>query len=282
MGLGDVLDTAFKLLRVTFVPAALIVLVVFGPLQLLAALAFPTPNFFEFDATTGVADPDIGRLVVGGLAGIVTWLLTPLVNGALVWLGAEYESGRDPDWTDAYRAVVGHFGALLVAGLLIGLAGIVAAVALVAPAVAIGAAGVVPLAVLWGIVAVLLLFAIFLAGSALFYVVAPAIVLEDLGAVEGLRRSFNLIRPRIWPILGIVVVAGLILLLVNGIIAGISGVLGLLLPAGWIVVAIGGILAQVLVAPLTAYVALAVYVDQRIRHEGYDLALRAAAPSPAS
>ena len=51
----------------------------------------------------------------------------------------------------------------------------------------------------------------------------PAIVVEGLGPVAGLRRSARLLRPRLWPVLGIAVLTYLV--------AALVGVLAAVIPA---------------------------------------------------
>lgn len=266
MSLGDILDTAFKLFRATAAAAAVTVAVMYGPLSLLTALPGATIEF------TDPADPFAGMsaaaLALSGLALLVTTLVGPLVTAAVTIIAIERERGVSLSWQEAYRAAWGRFGTILLATLLLFLVMLAAIVAVVLPAVLIGmgspAAGV--------ILGILALIPLLVAIVVLFYLIVPVILLEDVTATEAVRRSAALVRRRFWPILGTVIVAGILIGIIGAIVSLVfttaSVVAG---PAAFVLQAIGSTVSSLVTVPLTANVALLIYLDARIRHEGLDI-----------
>jgi hypothetical protein len=111
-----------------------------------------------------------------------------------------------------------------------------------------------------------------LAVMALFVVVAPAIVIEGLGPIQGMRRSVRLVRGRFWATLGIALLAGVLSSIVSAAISvPFTVVAALLGEHGWLVLAVGSTLAGLVARPIVAIVATLQYYDARIRTEGYDL-----------
>ena len=91
------------------------------------------------------------------------------------------------------------------------------------------------------------------------------------------RRSARLLKPRIWPVLGIALVAGLMARFIETALAFVPQMAAFAvgLEWGWLLLAGGSILAGVVTAPFVAIVATLVYFDGRIRWEGFDLAVMA-------
>lgn len=143
-------------------------------------------------AAGGLAGLAVGMALFGLLLGFL-WILS---SSIVVVMAAEALAGREPGLGDALGAVVGRVGPVVAASLLV---------------TAIVMAGTV-LFVLPGLVAaVLLVFTL------------PAVLLDRLGPVEGLRRSVALVRAHPGPVVGLVV--GAVLVLVALAIA--SSVVGL-------------------------------------------------------
>jgi len=93
--------------------------------------------------------------------------------------------------------------------------------------------------------------------ATIFAVTAPAIVIERLGAIDGMKRSVDLVKHQFLPALGVLVVvllinyvAGYVLQLIFGAID--DGVLGY---------SLGSLISQVLLAPITALAASYLYFD---------------------
>ena len=259
MGLGEILDGAFKLYRANFKAIALVTLAFAGPLSIVAAVAARNVNggYGLLDVAT---DPSLAEDAgtFGGAAQLVVQLVSALllgISGSVVagvvaravsatYLGAQLTAGQ------ALRATVRFFPALVVARALVWLTE------------AVGLLG-----CLVGAIAVM----------GLWVVTAPAIVVEGLGPIKGMRRSLQLCTGRYWPVLGIALLSGVVTFMLNNIVAGVPGGLAGLIGYRWgfPLLAIGSTASAVLVEPLSAIVATLVYFDLRIRQEGFDLQVMA-------
>jgi hypothetical protein len=119
----------------------------------------------------------------------------------------------------------------------------------------------------------------------------PALVLEDLGVVASLRRSWALTTGLFWRTLGILLASNLLIGVVQYVLATalqLAGmVLGLALAsmfsgatsevaAGVVMVVVsvvGSLISGIITQPFLAAVLALLYTDARIRKEGFDLAL---------
>jgi len=124
----------------------------------------------------------------------------------------------------------------------------------------------------------------------MFRMAAQAVVLEREGPVRALGRSWRLVRGSFWRVLGITLLAGLIVVVTAGVLqipfsllAALAGGGSSLLPAtggnvaGILISAVGGVVAGAVARPISAGVAVLLYVDLRMRREGLDLVLQTAA-----
>ena len=85
----------------------------------------------------------------------------------------------------------------------------------------------------------------------------PAALLEGVGPIAALSRSYSLVRNSWWRVLGITLVVGLI----SGVISIVLG----LIPV------VGFIIASILVAPIYTIANTLLYYDLRVRKEEYTL-----------
>src|SRR6516162_9175750 len=110
------------------------------------------------------------------------------------------------------------------------------------------------------------------------------------GPAQALARSWRLVRGSFWRVLGITVLAGVIVLVTAGVLqipfglfAAMAGGGNSLLPstggnvASILISAVGGVVAGAVARPISAGVAVLLYVDLRMRREGLDLVLQTAA-----
>lgn len=236
---------------------------------------------------TGITATDSGEDpsdAAGLLTGAAALLLTStLLSGLLTTIVARSVLGGRITAGEAWRRVRGRLPALIGLTVLEGVAiGLFIGVVVVVIGAAAGAAS--------GLVAVLLgvplVFALLAALAAMYGLLAlapAAVVLEGKGVTAAIKRSVDLSRPRFWRILGILLLAGVLAALVSGAIAVpfqfVGQVLTLGAPAGQptiagtVIAGIGQALAQIITTPFTAGVATLLYVDARIRSEGFDSAL---------
>lgn len=119
-----------------------------------------------------------------------------------------------------------------------------------------------------------------------FYLIAirfmfafPIILVEGQKMRSALSRSWKLTRERFWPLLGTSLLMGLALLAITiafsvffGVISGLVIVFESTKLLA-LVTSISTALIYLLIAPLTVYALTLMYVDTRIRKEGYDIEL---------
>jgi hypothetical protein len=293
MTVGDILDGAFKLLKANAKTLFTIVAVFVVPLQLLAAFAqrnvlggagfldaLNDPSVAEAGAEQPVADQFLSLAVT-----FVNLLVLPFLAGAISQVvGASYlgeELGPGPALARTLRRAWALFASWVVVhvlelGALLALPviGVVLAVLVEGPLRAVF--------VVFAVVTVLAGIPAALGVMALSVAVAPAIVVEELGPIQGVRRSWSLLRRRFWPVLGIALLAGLISNVLGQVLGVVPTFAGLIvgLEWGWILVAIGAILTALVTTPIVAIVATLQYFDARIRFEGFDLQVIAAELGP--
>lgn len=257
MGLGEVIPTAVRLYAAAVVPLVLAVLVVFGPLNLLAAL--PGTGTALLDPFAPAPPPAVLAFAVA--VSLLTLIVNPIVMGAVVAIVVRRDRGGEATWQEGYRDVGAHAGSLVGAALLVVLLALVAIAVIAVPALLLGT-----LAVGLGVVVGLLAVPVLLAVGVLFYLVVPVVVLEGLPAAAAVRRVVALVRPRPWPVIGTVLVAGILIGIVGGVLGfglQLGGALGG--PVGFVLSAAGATLSSLVTVPLTANVALLAYLDARRR-----------------
>lgn len=193
---------------------------------------------------------------------LVAWITGALFRSLAVSLAAVgvaavmfgWFEGRDPGVRDGLAAMVRRSPVALSAWLLSRLAVLVATV-LVVPA---------------------------LPFVALFSLVSPVVAVERRGPLASLRRSWTLVVPRLWPVLGAVVLTATVSVVVAQSLSVIPGIaVGALGPErAWPVVAATEVLSSLLLVPFVAASATLLYVDQRYRVDGLDLEIEAAEVLP--
>ena len=295
--LGDILDGAVKAVR--FNPKSMI------GLSVLVLAVFLIPSAALGVGVTHLMARALNSLgpEAQGLLGIPSSLLqivsttlaTTLLSGLLIQVVGQAVLGRKPDIGQTWQATRGRLGSLLAVLILSGLFGLVSMVVLIGPGVLLlfngnNVAGVILL-----LVGFLALVAVTVAFSTKISLAAPAIVLENHGAVAGLRRSFALTRgAAFWRVLGITLLAGLIAALVSSLLGlpfqlvgiGIAAVAGQDTESGQLVVTLvshlSALLSGAITTPFAAAVTGLLYIDRRMRLEALDVVLiREAQSNPA-
>jgi hypothetical protein len=307
LGVGELLDGAFTSIRrnprATLGIAALLLTasaVITTTVSLLlvhyvGAVTLPAPGqqltdaqatrlltrILEVLAPTAAVSAVLAFIVDTVLTGLLTVVIGRLVLGYKITAGEAWRIARP-----RIPALVG--ATLLIPLILLGVWAVYAVVLVIlavahAPGVLIGV-----LAVLGAIAAIVLTiwFAI------MFRMAGPAVVLEREGPARALARSWRLVRGSFWRVFGITLLAGLIVLVTAGVLqipfgllAAMAGGGNSLLPstggnaAGILISAVGGVVAGAVARPISAGVAVLLYVDLRMRREGLDLVLQTAAGS---
>lgn len=295
LGLGELLDGAVSVVRgyprQTLGPSLVVALIstVLG----VTLLALLPEGVFSSDASAEVTDAQLGGAAVGALGTAVLGALVGIVlAGIITAVVGKAVLGQPLTTGDAWRAVRPLLARLIGLALLVGLVvvGVVVAAALLA-ALAFAVAGDAGLVV--GVPVVLASL-----GAAVYLYVrlalaAPVLVLEKTGIVEALRRSGVLVRSSFWRVLGVLLLTAIIAAVVSNVLQlpflALGGGAGFLTGSGdevglgtLVLTQVGAGVGQTLTAPFTSGVLALLYIDRRMRAEGLDVALAAAAAAPRS
>lgn len=294
LSLGDIFGGAFATIRGN--PAAtlglsLIVHLIVAVPSLILTLwlkdaAFPNGINFNPDTTSGGGmsssiDLNAASLIaqvfsyIGGivLAGMLVVVVSEAVLGRRITMGGTWARIRPRIWALLGMTVLLLLGALLAIAVVVGIIVLVAATA--------GTA----LAVVLGIVLGLILLVALIAVYTRIVLASPALVLEGIGPIAAIRRSWGLTRGAFWRVLGISLLAALVAGFVGGFAnlpatfltlgglstSGVTSILLLVAAQLWSAV------VTAVVAPFVTGTTGLLYIDQRMRREGLDVALMSAA-----
>lgn len=292
LGLGDMFDGAFRIIRFNpraTVLAALLVAVVAMAVPLVATSAITASVGTSVDPTTGLPSGGLSTSLVAYVAsqavGVVLLQVgLLLVTGLIAHVTHQAAVGRRIGLGEAWAMTRGRRWRLVGLVVLVALAYVLAyglwGATIVGLVVAgTGTALVVGYAVLSGLLVVV--------ASVFLYVrvvllATPALVLERIGIGSALARSWRLSRRQFWRVLGIS--------LVTSIVVGIAGfvvslpveivaqVLSFATPEYALLLgvasqALGTVLSTAFTSPFTAVVTTLQYLDQRMRKEAYDVTL---------
>jgi hypothetical protein len=220
----------------------------------------------------------LGFLVENILTGLLTGVIGRGVLGRKIGIAEAWHIARLP-------ALLGASG--LIAAIFIGLWAPLVAVVVILAIAHLGIA-----AALVGVFGAIAAFIVTVWFSIMLSLSAPAVVLERLGPVRALKRSWRLASRSFWRLLGIYLLTGLVVLVASfilelpfGIVRAVTGGaatgLGGVAAGGAVVAviigAVGSIVAGAVTRPISAGVTVLLYLDMRMRKEGLDLVLQNAA-----
>lgn len=259
MGVGDILDTAFRLYRAYFVPFFTISLLVYVPyILIMLVLQVALGGEAEMvDTPLGPrAMPPAGAMIVAALSGILLLLIVlPLVQSAMMMNISAAYLGEPMGAGASYRRAAARLGALLGTQFLVGLVVMLGFLLLIVPGIIFS---------LW------------------FIVIAPVVILESVGGTQAMSRSKALMSGNLNKGFTVVFVVGALSVVLQ-LTAGFAlGMLHLTHPVIQNVVT--NVLAAVLL-PFQTAATILLYYDLRIRKEAFDLQRLAStmpmAPAPA-
>lgn len=268
------------------------VVVLASQIVTLALQIGPLSALGEFDPTLQGETPSSGTIAVfatGAFVGIVvTTLASLLLSGMLTVVIGRSVFGGTITIGEAWRRLRGRLPALIGLTVLQALAlvvvvGIVAVVIVGAGALGGGLAA---FAVGMPLVLLTLLGVLYVSTVLLF---APAaIVLEQLGIVDAVTRSFTLVNKDFWRVFGIWVLATIVAAVMAwgvGAPFNVAGQIMTMVAEGptvpaLILTAVGGAIGQIVTAPFNAGVVVLLYADRRFRAEAFDLMLQTGAGAP--
>ncbi len=302
LGLGDIYDAAFRIIR--FNPKATV-----GSAVLVAAVAMALPILvtaaftWSVDLSLPQSGNDLGTADLTGLiasmsalgiGAVLQAVGTILVTGMIAHVTAAAAIGRRLSLGEAWQATHGKRWRLIGTSFLLALGWIAlfAAYAGAWFAVVFAADGAAPV-VIWGLLTVpaficLLVWLWIRVG----YLPVPALMLEEVGVFGAIGRGFRLSRRQFWRIFGIALLTVVITGVASQVLATPLTLIGeyaitALGPQyallGLVVVqAVTAVLTAAFVSPFTGAVTSLQYLDQRIRKEAYDVELMTQAGITAS
>lgn len=283
---ADVLDGAFRTFRAVVGPAAVIVLVVIGPLQFATNLILSrvAPEIVGgglaalTDLDVFAAAPADNTLVLTNLlGGLLGYLLSLVASAGVVALLLTVDRGGAAEVGGPLRLALRVLLPTLVASFLLGMLGITAAIA-----VAVGSLLLVAIPILGILAFVLLVLPLYVVGIAAFValitLVVPVAVVERRGPLATLGRTVQVFTRQPLRIAWITLLVGVVTaVLALALQLPFLLVAGVAPSGGWAIEALGQTAGQVLSVPVSAAAALLVYLDVRVRSEAVDLRVRARA-----
>src|SRR5579864_8775342 len=190
MSAVDILDGAFALLKANASKLLVVVAVFAVPVQLVSA--YLSRDLFSGHSLIGVFDnPAVVQTASSGgpstgvrlLLTVLGWLGVAVAGGAISHVVGAGFVGRDEPAGAGLRAAGSRCLALIAAAIVVHLAELAGFAAVILPGLLVTAASV---------------------------AVSPAVVIEGLGPIAGVRRSWRLISPRLWPTAGGVILTGIV------------------------------------------------------------------------
>ena len=303
LGLGDIYDAAFRIIR--FNPKATV-----GSAVLVSSVTMMIPVVISaiVTFTVGMTLDENGELAADAstseLVGSIVSFGSLFGGTILLQIGLVFVTGMVAHVTSA--AAIGQRLALGEAWAatrgkrwkLLGLTAVINVAALVALGVYIGLwvlvafSGSTAVIVVWGVVTV----PAFVAGMwwfwiRIYFMPAPVLMLEPVGVFDAIGRGYRLTRKQFWRIFGIGALTILITTIAGGMLSGPVSIIGqiasLAVPEyavlGLAVTqAVSSIISSAFVAPFTAAVTSLLYIDQRMRKEAFDVELMSRAGITAS
>jgi hypothetical protein len=253
LGIGEILDVGIKITIRHWWTLARSVLVIVVPLQLLATAVdiSASEGAITTGGETGTVDADeIWTFVAAALVAVLLTLLgQTIATGACFKTVADAYLGRTPSWRRSLAETLRRLHSIIWVSILTYVLGGLALLALILPGI-------------W----------LFISWT----VAVPALLTEGIKGRRALGRSFRLVRGFWWRTFAIVVLGSIL----GGILqAAIGGLLGALTFAAdseiVLVVAntFASIISGVITTPFIAAVTIVLYVDLRVRKEGFDVAL---------
>lgn len=301
LGLGDIVEGGFASLRRnprTFLGLALLtslaVLVLAGVLFLvgyLVAGALQSPDTLDTFMAFGLTSYVAAMLFLSSATSIV-------LSGMLAYPVGEAVLGRRPSVGETWRRTRRMVPRLLRLCLVLVLPPTIVFGALIA-LVVWGFAGGLPALGVVGLLGVAGLTVAMVWVGTKVALATPALVLEDIGAIPALRRAWWLTTGLFWRTLGILLLSGVLIGIVQYVLSVAIQLGGMLLGLAAasmlggssseeataivmvVVSVLGGLASGIVTQPFLAAVTALLYTDSRIRREGFDLALARAAAADA-
>jgi hypothetical protein len=255
LGIGEILDVAIKITLRNWKTLIGLVALIVAPIQAIVALvglSLANDDSLGSLESETVDPADFGTFFAGiGIIVVLSalsWLLSTAVAFRAV---VEAYLGRRSSWRSSLGFVARRLHSLLWLTIVQGVLLVLGFLACVVPGVWLWVA--------WS-------------------VAIPVLFTEDVRGSKALGRSFRLVRGRWWPTFGLVLLGFLLTSVVGGLVQAIFSALFFVAESDFALFltdTLGGSLSSILTTPFLAAVITVLYVDLRVRKEGFDLQLLA-------
>jgi hypothetical protein len=229
----------------------------------ITAIALIPGGILEFIAVFYLGD-------IQSLENIFNSFFSNFATLALIVAISNIDLGRDFSIKSSYSEGLKRFWSVFGAGILIGLA-------IVLPIVVVAFCVITVIPDGFVVLVFAIPPAIFL--STRWSLSSQVIVLENVGASDGLKRSWELTKDFFWRVLGTSFAAGLLAVLLSVLPNLFTIYILNSLGFSFRIVELAGLVVEkfslIIVMPFTIAVQVLIYYDLRIRKEGFDLLLRA-------
>jgi hypothetical protein len=269
LGIGEILDVGIKIYWRHALTLYKIVLFVVLPAQIIVNLlqvsalpkgvsgSFGSGPFgpsFENDRATDLTHAEWVTLIAGFVgAALINALAGKLAQAGCFRAVADAYLGERMDWRSSLRYALRRLPAVvavsIVSTIVIGIGAIFCLI---------------PGLYFWGA----------------FYVAIPVLLVEGVGPFKALGRSRRLVQGRWWGTIGVAIIGWLLASVISGGLGAL--VLGVAAsgaaqdtPVGFVLNTVATTLGSMLVTPAVAAFATVLYIDLRVRKEGFDLFLLA-------
>jgi hypothetical protein len=281
LGIGEILDVGIKIYWRNAWTLFRIVVFVVLPTQVVVSLvqisALPSrvtknvganpfsPQFTTTNDTT-LTGRETAALVVGfGIAILINALAGKLAQAACFRAVADAYLGGSAEWRPSLRYALRRLPAVVAVSILTTVFIGLGAIACFIPGI-----------YLWGA----------------FYVAIPVVLVEGSGPVRALGRSRRLVKGRWWGTIAVAIVGYLLVFIVGSALTALIVGVAFASPSqstvtGFVFTTLSTTLGTALTTPAVAAFATVLYIDLRVRKEGFDLMLLAqrlgvdAGPEPA-
>ncbi len=262
LGIGEILDVGIKIYWRNAWTLFRIVVFVVLPAQIVVNLvqvsAAPSDATYTFnDRGTNAltfSQAETGTYFAGFLVALIVGALAgKLAQAASFRAVADAYLGERPDWKTSIAFALRRLHVVVAASILIGIAVGLGTIACFIPGIYLWAA---------------------------FYVAIPVVLLEGQGPIAAMGRSRSLVDGRWWSTFGVALVGYVFASVISLVLVGLVTALFLSGTSshsvvGFIVATASSTIASVITTPLTAAFATVLYIDLRVRKEGFDLLLLA-------
>ena len=210
----------------------------FGKFIALAAIPL-IPNLVTIVIGGGTTPADSGRLIITGIASIVSAILAFMIQGAIVFGATNEMRGRPFSIGDALSKGLARFLPLLGVAIVCGVAIVIGFALLIVPGLIL---------------------------LCIWYAAGAVCVVEQRGVFASMSRSAELSKGYRWKILGLLLIVGIATAVVEGVIAGVGRAVG-----GALVGSLVVLIVQLYATAFGSVLVALVYYCLRSIKEGIDI-----------